>query len=103
MAAAANLPGAHGSAPELEPQSEGFDVRLPAAQLADLIQINCLNRVRGVFRVCSGLEQGYLYFDSGQLVHADFGNAVGLDAVVMMLGLRGGSVEPCERAWPAVS
>jgi hypothetical protein len=28
---------------------------------------------------------------------------VGLDAVVMMLGLRGGTIEPCEQPWPALS
>jgi hypothetical protein len=86
-----------------EPLSEGFTVRLPTAQLADLIQINCLNRVHGIFRVCSGVAQGHLFFSGGQLVHADFEGAIGLDAVVMMLGLRGGSIEPCERPWPATS
>jgi hypothetical protein len=38
-----------------------------------------------------------------RLVHADFDGVVGLDAVVMMLGLRGGSIEPCEKPWPALS
>jgi hypothetical protein len=90
--------------PEPQPVSEGFAIVLPAAQLADLIQINCLNRVRGVFRVSSGLEQGHLFFSGGQLVHADFGDeAVGLDAVVQMLGLRGGSITPCVRSWPEVA
>jgi hypothetical protein len=103
MAAPANSPGARGAAPDSERPSAGFDVRLPTAQLADLIQINCLNRVRGAFRVSSGRDEGHLFFDAGQLVHADFGEAVGLDAVVMMLGLRGGSVEPCARPWPTIS
>jgi hypothetical protein len=103
MAVSLDFPDAHGSDFDSELQSEGFAVRLPSAQLADLIQINCLNRVRGVFRVCSGMEEGHLFFAAGQLVHADFGDAVGLDAVVVMLGLRGGSIEPCERKWPATS
>ena len=102
MAAPLDSPGAR-DFEDSEPLSEGFSVRLPTAQLADLIQINCLNRVHGVFRVCSGAEQGHLFFSGGQLVHADFASASGLDAVVMMLGLRGGSIEPCERAWPATS
>jgi hypothetical protein len=89
---------------EPQPVSEGFAIMLPTAHLADLIQINCLNRVRGVFRVCSGLEEGHLFFSGGQLVHADFGDeAVGLDAVVQMLGLRGGSITPCVRSWPEVA
>jgi len=89
---------------EPQPVSDGFAIMLPTAHLADLIQINCLNRVRGVFRVCSGLEEGHLFFSDGQLVHADFGDeAIGLDAVVQMLGLRGGSITPCVRAWPEVT
>ena len=102
MAAPLDSPGAR-AFEDSEALSEGFSVRLPTAQLADLIQINCLNRVHGVFCVCSGLEQGHLFFSGGQLVHADFEGTIGLDAVVMMLGLRGGSIEPCERAWPATS
>jgi len=102
MAASVDLTDEHAFDFESELPCEGFAVRLPSAQLADLIQINCLNRVRGVFRVCSGLQEGHLFFAAGQLVHADFCGAFGLDAVVMMLGLRGGSIEPCERTWPAI-
>jgi len=79
----------------------GFDIRLPSAQLADLIQNNCLNRVRGAFRVSSGESEGLLFFDSGQLVHAVAGEEQGLDAMVVMLGWRGGCIEPCSVPWPA--
>jgi hypothetical protein len=102
MAASVDLPDERAFDFESELPCEGFAVRLPSAQLADLIQINCLNRVRGAFRVCSGMQEGHLFFAAGQLVHADFSGAVGLDAVVMMLGLRGGSIEPCEQPWPAI-
>lgn len=91
-------------APELAAASQpGFAVRLPCAQLGDLIQINCLNRVRGAFRVSSSQGEGYLFFDGGQLVHAACGDQLGLDAVVIMLGWRGGSIEPFESPWPAES
>lgn len=103
MALPADSTDVHDAALEAAGGSQGFAIRLPTAQLADLIQINCLNRVRGVFRVCSGVEEGHLFFAEGQLVHAEFEGAVGLDAVVMMLGLRGGSIEPCARPWPALS
>src|SRR5262245_2694888 len=87
---------------ELGPTSTpGFAVRLPCAQLGDLIQINCLNRIRGAFRVSSGQGEGLLFFAGGQLVHASCGDQVGLDAVVIMLGWRSGSIEPSELAWPA--
>lgn len=83
------------------PASPGFAVLLPCAQLGDLIQINCINRVRGAFRVSSTEGDGFLFFEGGQLVHATCGNEVGLDALVIMLGWRGGSVEPFDLAWPA--
>jgi hypothetical protein len=73
---------------------------MPAAQLADLIQINCHNRVRGAFRVSSGERDGLLFFDAGQLVHAVAGECEGLDAMVVMLGWRGGNIEPCSVPWP---
>jgi hypothetical protein len=89
-----------GASPDPALQPEGFAIRLPSAQLADLIQINCFNRVRGAFRVSSGPHQGHLFFEPGRLIHADFGEVIGLDAVVVMLGWRGGSIEPCLRPWP---
>jgi hypothetical protein len=98
MAASQNLSLLPGDLP-CEPLP-GFDIRLPSAQLGDLIQINCLNRVRGAFRVSSGASEGYLFFDSGQLVHATCEAHVGLDAVVVMLGWRGGSIEPCPLPFP---
>jgi hypothetical protein len=79
----------------------GFDIRLPSAQLADLIQINCMNRVRGAFRVTSAHNEGLLFFDAGQLVHAVTGEQQGLDAMVVMLGWRGGCIEPCNVPCPA--
>lgn len=94
-------PGTAGLAPASTP---GFAVRLPCAQLGDLIQINCLNRVRGAFRVSSSQGEGHLFFDGGLLVHAACGpDALGLDAVVVMLGWRGGTIEPSELAWPEQS
>jgi hypothetical protein len=88
----------------LSPQaSPGFAITLPSAQLGDLIQINCINRVHGAFRVTSGDGTGHLYFDAGLLVHAQSGDQIGLDAVVKMLGWTGGSIEPCALPWPAES
>jgi hypothetical protein len=96
------LPNAPRAARDLSPASvPGFAIRLPSAQLGDLIQINCINRIRGAFRVSSGANEGHLFFHGGQLVHAACGDQVGLDAVVVMLGWRGGSIDPCVLPWPA--
>jgi len=77
----------------------GFAIQLPSAQLSDLIQINCINRIRGTFRVRSSGSEGHLFFDGGLLVHAECEAHVGLDAVVRMLGWSGGSIEPCTLPW----
>jgi hypothetical protein len=101
MVASQNAPRAPADAtPEPNP---GFTIRLPGAQLGDLIQINCVNRIRGAFRVASNGNEGHLFFDGGQLLHAECAGQVGLDAVVTMLGWRGGSIEPCSLAWPTES
>lgn len=101
MVASQNAPGAPAAAtPETSP---GFSIRLPSAQLGDLIQINCINRIRGAFRVASSCGDGHLFFDGGQLFHAECAGQVGLDAVVTMLGWRGGSIEPCSLPWPVAS
>jgi hypothetical protein len=71
------------------------------AHLADLIQMNCQKRTRCVFRIISGEESGYLFFDEGLVLHAEFGKHAGMDAVVEMLSLETGTFEPSERAWPA--
>lgn len=77
----------------------GFTI-VAQAQLGDLIQINCINRIRGAFRVTSSNGEGELFFQGGLLVHAACGAHVGLDAVVQMLGWRGGSIQPCALPWP---
>jgi hypothetical protein len=101
MLASHNAPA---SAADASPESvPGFAIRLPSAQLGDLIQINCLNRIRGAFRVSSSQGEGHLFFDGGLLVHAAHGEHEGLDAVVIMLGWRGGSIEPCALGWPTQS
>jgi hypothetical protein len=98
---AASLDAPRPSAGVSPEASRGFAITLPSAQLGDLIQINCINRVRGAFRVTSDGGTGQLFFDAGLLVHASCGDQVGLDAVVKMLGWAGGSIEPCALAWPA--
>jgi hypothetical protein len=79
----------------------GFTARVDGAHLADLIQMNCQKRTRCVFRIISGEGSGYLFFDEGQVLHAEFGKHAGMDAVVEMLSLETGTFEPSDRAWPA--
>jgi predicted regulator of Ras-like GTPase activity (Roadblock/LC7/MglB family) len=96
-----NLQAVRGSAIEDLAASDGFTIRTAGAQLADLIQINCQNRVSGCFRICSEGQDAYLFFDSGHVAFAEHGALSGLNAVASMLGLRGGVIEPCTRIWPS--
>jgi uncharacterized protein DUF4388 len=79
----------------------GFTARVDGAHLADLIQMNCQKRSRCVFRIISGEQSGYLFFDDGLVLHATFGAETGMDAVTSMLGLDTGTFEPSDLEWPA--
>ena len=78
----------------------GFTTRVDGAHLADLIQIYCQKPGRSVFRVVSDEREGCLFFQTGQVFHAQFAAAEGVHAIVQMLLLKAGNFEPVERPWP---
>jgi len=82
-------------------RGSGFQARIKGANLADLVQMECLAGSRRVVRVTSGDQVGYLFFRSGQLVHALARSLVGEAAALEMLGWDEGTFEPGERDWPA--
>jgi hypothetical protein len=81
--------------------NDGFSLQLAGAQLSDLVQLACQNRIRAVYEVRCPQALGYLYFDAGRLMHAECGERVGLDAMVFLLGLTAGTILPTVRQWPA--
>jgi hypothetical protein len=81
----------------------GFRANLTGASLIDLVQMECLARATQVVRVVSGDEVGYLYFESGAIVHAMSSSATGEPAALEILGWDGGSFEPCNAGWPNAS
>lgn len=78
----------------------GFAARLEGACIADLVQLNCLNRTHGTFEIQSGQERGYLYFKDGQVFHAELGSEQGVGAFERLLALESGVFRPCARRWP---
>jgi uncharacterized protein DUF4388 len=78
----------------------GFSARVEGVQLADLIQMNCTSRGRSSCRVSSRGLSGQLFFEDGRIVHACFGEAVGIEAVAHMLALGTGTFEACALPWP---
>lgn len=74
--------------------------RLDDVALADLIQLGGQRTERSVYRVTSGGQSGYLFFDAGLLYSATFEDAAGLPALAAMLALESGTLQSCEQSWP---
>ena len=72
-----------------------------SGRVSDLILTLCDEAVRRGVRVVAAEKRGHIFFDQGHVVHAEFGEDVGLGAVVEML--HAGMVEfrPCARPWPS--
>jgi len=81
----------------------GFRANITGASLADLVQMECLANSTEVVRVVSGNDAGYLYFRTGQIVHAMSSSAVGEAAALEILGWDRGSFEPCNAGWPTTT
>ncbi len=91
----------HRDAPPSGVRGSGFQARIKGANLADLVQMECLAGSRRVVRVTSGDQVGYLFFRTGHLVHALARSLIGEAAALEMLGWDEGTFDPAERDWPA--
>jgi len=81
-------------------RESGFRGSVHGASLADLVQMECLSGRERVMRVCSGSEVGYLFFRSGQIVHAVSRRGIGETAALEILRWNDGTFEPCSAGWP---
>ncbi len=62
-------------------------------QLADLIQLHCQSAAQARMVVLQGEETAELYFDGGEVVHAQLGELQGAEAVYKLLSWQNGSFE----------
>lgn len=69
---------------------EGFRGVLRRVGLQDVIQMECLARSSSVLDVSNASVAGKIYIDTGQIVHAQVGEATGEDAFAQLMSLRGG-------------
>lgn len=90
---------ANGHAGDERPPS-GFRANLSGAALSDLVQLECLNRVTGAFRITSGNQVGYLFFRDGEVIHAVTDQQIGEPAALEIMGWSDGTFEPCKLALP---
>ena len=64
----------------------GFTGELPTVGLSDLLQMQNQNGFSGALSIQQGQNKGAIYFQHGEVVHAEYGRWRGLKAVYIMLG-----------------
>ena len=69
---------------------EGFRGVLRRVGLQDVIQMECLARSSSVLEVSNTRAAGMIYIDTGQIVHAQAGDATGEEAFTLLMSLSGG-------------
>lgn len=87
--------------PEYKPSESGFRAQLREANLADLVQMECLSKSRRAIRITTQGDIGYLFFSGGAIVHATTLESEGEAAALEILKWKHGTFEPCAREFPA--
>lgn len=77
-----------------EQTASGFHGATGSLPLVDLLQVWSLNRFSGLVAVTFAGRTGHLYFVDGEIVHAEVDEAVGEQAVGIILSWPGGAFEP---------
>ncbi len=68
----------------------GFQGKVVGLQLTDIIQMNCLSRLTTALIVTRDGEKGIIYFNEGEVVHAECGNHKGTEAFYRILSWQEG-------------
>jgi len=74
-------------------EKRGFEGRISDFQLSDLIQMNCLGRLTNAITVQTNEKSGIIYFEDGNIVHAQVGKDVGEEAFYEIISWEGGRFE----------
>ncbi|MFO8035129.1 MAG: DUF4388 domain-containing protein [Anaerolineales bacterium] len=67
------------------PNEKAFQGTLRTMSLASIIQMNCEERIVGALHLRQQGKVGRIFFDGGQVVHAETGNLFGEEAVYQLL------------------
>ncbi len=68
----------------------GFEGKLFDLQLTDIVQMNCLGRVTTSLVITKDDHRGIIYFNDGEIVHAECDDMVGEEAFYTILGWQEG-------------
>ncbi len=71
-------------------RKRGFQGKVVGLQLTDIIQMNCLSRLTTALIVTRDGEKGIIYFNEGEVVHAEYGNHKGTEAFYRILSWQEG-------------
>ncbi|MEJ2542741.1 MAG: response regulator [Calditrichaceae bacterium] len=72
-------------------ENRGFVGKISDLNLSDLIQMNCLGRLTNALHVKKDAHVGVIYFEDGNIVHAEVGDLKGEEAFYQILSWEGGS------------
>ena len=75
---------------DLVKEKRGFEGKLFDLQLTDIIQMNCLGRVTTSLVITKDDHRGVIYFNDGEIVHAECDNIEGEEAFYTILGWQEG-------------
>lgn len=70
---------------------KGFAGTISELQLSDLIQMSCLGRLTNAIEVHSGSQEGIIFFEDGNIVHAQIGILMGEEAFYEIISWEAGS------------
>ncbi len=79
---------------------KGFVGKVADLQLTDIIQLNCLGKMKTALSVSKDDLEGVIYFQDGEIVHAECGGQVGQAALFTVLGWEGGDFTTMSGAEP---
>ncbi|MEN6447201.1 MAG: response regulator [Syntrophaceae bacterium] len=74
-----------------EDGARGFNGSITGLQLPDLIQMNCLSQITNAMFVKKDNREGSIYFEDGQITHAEVGAIDGEEALFTILSWSTGS------------
>ncbi len=93
-------------------QDKGFNGSVADFQLSDIIQLNCLGRLTSALEVKHDHESGKIFFDNGNIVHAETNHLSGEAAFYHIMGWAGGeftvkrnvkvSLESIDKGWQSL-
>ncbi len=71
---------------DLVGKKKGFQGKVFDVQLTDIIQMNCLGRLTTALVITRDGEKGVIYFNEGEVIHAECGEQKGTEAFYRILG-----------------